>query len=101
VLEQGALSALDGAACRLNVSREELVLALADEQSLDAFAGKHGISTADAEHAVRDGLVRAVDDAEKAGALSGGVAELVRTAVQRIAPRLALALLQQLRGWTG
>jgi len=101
VLEQVVLSALDGAACRLDVSREELVLAVADEQSLDAFAAEHGISRADAEQAVGDGLLRAVDDAEEAGALAGGIAELVRSAVQRIPPRLALALLLQLQGWTG
>ena len=101
VLEQVVLSALDGAACRLDVSREELVLAVADEQSLDAFAAEHGISRADAERAVGDGLLRAVDDAEEAGALAGGIAELVRSAVHRIPPRLALALLLQLQGWTG
>lgn len=101
VLEQVVLSALDGAACRVDVSREELVLALADDQSLDAFAAKHGISRADAEDAVRDGLLRSVDDAEEAGALSGGVAQLVRSAVQRIPPRLALDLLHQLGSWTG
>ncbi|MEX2613552.1 MAG: hypothetical protein WD380_08230, partial [Gaiellaceae bacterium] len=38
VLEQVALSALDGAACELGVSREDLVLAVRDEASLDAFA---------------------------------------------------------------
>ena len=41
VLEQVALSALDGAACELGTSREELVLALRDEKSLDAFAAEH------------------------------------------------------------
>jgi hypothetical protein len=67
VLEQVVLSALDGAACRRDVSREDLVLALADEQSLEAFAAKHGISTADAEDAAREGPARTVDDAEKPG----------------------------------
>jgi hypothetical protein len=98
VLEQVVLSALDGAACRLDVSREELVPAVADERSLDAFAAKHGISRADAEQAVGDRLLRAVDDAEEAGALAGGIAELVRSTVQRIPPRLTLALLLQLQG---
>ncbi len=92
VLEQVVLSALDGAACRLDVSREELVLAVADEQSLDAFAAEHGISRADAERAVGDGLLRAVDDAEEAGALAGGIAELVRSAVHRnVVTRLGVA----------
>ena len=41
VLEQVVLSAIDGAACELGTSREELVLALRDEQALDAFAAEH------------------------------------------------------------
>jgi hypothetical protein len=98
VLEQIALSALDGAACKLGVSREELVLALEDEASLDEFAAKHGIARADAERAVRDGLVRAVDDAEEAGALSGFVAGLVRRTVENVPPHLVLDLLERLRG---
>jgi hypothetical protein len=77
------------------------VLALADEQSLDDFAAEHGISSRDAERAVRDGLVRAVDDAERASALSPELAGLVRSAVERIAPRLVLDLLEQLRGLVG
>jgi hypothetical protein len=98
VLEQIALSALDGAACELDVSREELVLALENDESLDAFAEEHGIAGEDAERAVRDGLVRAVDDAEEAGALSGFTAGLVRRAVERIPPSLVLDVLEQLRG---
>jgi hypothetical protein len=101
VLEQVALSALDGAACKLGVSREELVLALVDKGSLDEFAASHGISGEDAERALRDGLDRAVDDAEKAGALSGFVARLVRGVVERTPPRLVLDLLEQLRAVVG
>jgi len=100
-LEQIVLSALDGAACTMHVSREDLVVALADESSLDRFAREHGISKAEADRAVHDGLVRAVDDAEHAGALSGFVGGLVRGAVDRIPPRLVLELLQQLRGLVG
>jgi hypothetical protein len=101
VLEQIALSALDGAACDLGVSREDLVLALEDDESLDAFADEHGISREDAEQAIRDGLVRAVDDAEEADALSGFTARLVRSAVERIPPNLVLEALEQLRGLVG
>jgi hypothetical protein len=98
VLEQVALSALDGAACELGVSREELVLALEDDESLDAFADRHGISREDAEQAVSDGLSRAVDDAEEAGALSGFVAGIVRRAVEGVPPNLVLDLLERLQG---
>jgi hypothetical protein len=98
VLEQIALSGLDGAACTLDVSREELVLALRDDASLDSFAAAHRISRRDAEAAVRDGLLRAVGDAEQAGALSGIVAAVVRRTVESVPPRLVLDTLQRLRG---
>jgi hypothetical protein len=98
VLEQIALSGLDGAACTLDVSREELVLALRDDASLDSFAAAHRISRRDAEAAVRDGLLRAVGDAEQAGALSGLVAAVVRRTVESVPPRLVLDTLQRLRG---
>jgi hypothetical protein len=95
-LEQVVLSALDGAACTLGVPREELVLALRSDASLDAFAREHGISRGDAEQAVRDGLERAVDDAEEAGALSGLTASLVRRVTENLPPRLLLDLLERL-----
>ena len=98
VLEQVALSALDGAACELGVSREDLVLAVRNEDALDAFAAAHGISRADAEQAVRDGLERAVDDAEEAGALSGFVVSLVRRLVESVPPWLLLDALESLGG---
>lgn len=98
VLEQIALSALDGAACELGVSREDLVLAVRDEESLDAFADEHGISGAEAERAVEDGLERAVDDAEEAGALSGFFAELVARALDAVPPWLLLDALERLGG---
>jgi hypothetical protein len=97
VLEQVALSALDGAACELGVSREELVLAVRDEASLDAFAAEHGLSRADAEQAVQDGLGRAIDDAEEAGALPAFVASLARRAVEALPPWLLLEALESLR----
>lgn len=96
VLEQVALSALDGAACELGVAREDLVLALRDEESLDAFAEEHGISRADAEQAVEDALDRAVDDAEEAGGLSGFFAELVARAVESVPAWQLLDALEQL-----
>jgi hypothetical protein len=47
-LEQVALSGLDGAACDLGISREELVLALRDEESLDEFTEAQGLEREDA-----------------------------------------------------
>lgn len=98
VLEQVALSGLDGAACDLGVSREELVLALRDEETLDRFAAAQGISRAQAEAAMRRGLVRAVDDAEHAGVLPELVAGLLREGAERIPPSAVLDLLERLRG---
>ncbi|MGH2669124.1 MAG: hypothetical protein ACRDH5_08430, partial [bacterium] len=91
--------ALDGAACELGVSREELVLAVRDEASLDAYAAEHGVSRADAERAVQTGLERAVDDAEEAGALPGFVASLARRAVESVPPWLLLEALESLGGF--
>lgn len=100
-LEQVVLSALDGAACTLGVSREELVLALRSDATLDAFARERGLSREDAERAVRDGLARSVDDAEEAGALPGFTASLVRRVAENLPPRLLLELLERLGGLVG
>ena len=97
VLEQIVLSGFDGAACKLGVSREDLVLALRDEASLDSFAEKNGVSRTDAEKAVQDGLVRAIDDAEEAGALEGPIASFARKAVEAVPPWLLLETLDRLR----
>lgn len=98
VLEQVVLSALDGAACELGVSREEFVLAVRDEESLDAFAAQHRLSRADAERAVEDALARAIDEAEDAGALSGFAASVLRRAVVALPPWLVLEALESVRG---
>jgi hypothetical protein len=98
VLEQVALSALDGAACELGTSREELVLALRDEKSLDAFAAEHDIARAHAEQAVHDGIERAVAEAKAAGSLSGFVASLIARAIEAVPPWLLLDTLERMRG---
>lgn len=101
VLEQIVLSALDGAACELGVSREELVLAVRSEDALADFADERGISRADAEEAVADGLTRAVDDAEEAGALPGLLGGLVRRAVESVPVWLLLDALDRLEDLGG
>ena len=95
-LEQIVLSALDGAACELGVSREDLVLAVRNEEALEEFAEEHGISREDAEQAVRDGMLRAVDDAEEAGAIGDSVASLARRVVESVPPWLVLETLESL-----
>jgi hypothetical protein len=99
VLEQVALSALDGAACELGASREELVLALRDEKSLDAFAAEHHVSRARAESALHDGIERAVDDAKAAGALPDFVSSLISRTVESVPPWLILETLERVQGF--
>jgi hypothetical protein len=96
VAEQIVLSALDGAACELHVSREEMVLALANQDSRERFARDHGISNERLEQLVRLGLLRAIDDAEQADAIGSTVAGLLRSIVIRIPVDELLDLLEQL-----
>jgi hypothetical protein len=84
VLQQIVLSALDGAACDLHVSREDMVLALANKESREQFAREHGITRTELEDLVRKGLLRSIDDAENADALDSRLAGLLRGAVQRV-----------------
>jgi hypothetical protein len=95
VIEQIALSAVDGVACKLGVSREDLVLALRNEDAFTTFANEHGIARADAEQATRDGLVQAVDNAQQAGALSGFLGPIVRRAAETVPPWLILDALER------
>ncbi len=85
VFEGIALSALDGAACELHVSREELTLALADEQATEDFAAAQGIDSDAVDDAVRAGLERAVDDAAAAGRIDG-LEETILRQIARYAP---------------
>lgn len=84
IAEQAALSALDGAACTLGVSREEITRAVATKVDLDQFARDRGLTGEEVEDALRDGLRRAIDDAEKADALNGVESFLLEQAAARI-----------------
>ena len=98
VAEQIALSGLDGAACELDVSREEMVLALANSESRDRFAQEHGITDERLEQLVREGLLRAIDDAESADALNPTIADLLRGIARRVPLDQLLELLESLPG---
>jgi hypothetical protein len=98
VAQQIVLSALDGAACKLGVTREDIVLAFADRKSLRAFAREHHISQDDLEESLRAGLLRAIDDAETSGQLTQPVADLLRGVVRQIPIGGFLDLLEQLPG---
>jgi hypothetical protein len=98
VLQQVALSALDGAACELGVSREDLTLALASRNSRERFLREHRVTDEVLEQALRAGLVRAVDDAERVDALTGLEASVIRAAVERLPIGVVIDVLQRASG---
>ena len=96
VAEQVVLSALDGAACELGVSREEVVLAFSSRASLERFAEAHGGSDEELENLVRAGLRRALDDAERTNQLDPRLADLLRGLAARVPIAQLLDLLERL-----
>lgn len=99
VLEGIVLSAIDGAACELGVGREELTVALGgDQQALQAFADRYEIDERELDFAVRAALVRAVDDADRRGALPGGSATALRFIAERLPIAAALDIFRALPG---
>jgi hypothetical protein len=95
--EQFSLSALDGAACKLGVSRETLARALATPRSRERFVKRYGIDDAELARAVRAGLLRAVDDAERAGAISPLLAGPLRATLRQIPIDQAIELIKDAR----
>lgn len=77
-LQRIVLDGLDGAACELRTTREELVL------SLDARPDRRSIPWDDEtiERALRAGLLGAIGDAEERGSLNAIVAFALRQAVE-------------------
>jgi len=94
IAEQFSLSALDGAACQLGVSRETLARALATPEARERFAKKYGIDDEKLAKAIRAGLIRAVDDAEEAGALSPIFGVPLRGALEHIPLDQAIELVK-------
>lgn len=97
IAEQFSLSALDGAACELGVSRETLARALATPESRERFAERYGIGDAELAKAIRAGLLRAVDDAENAGALNPLIAGPLRDYLKSIPLDQAIELIDNAR----
>lgn len=94
-------SALDGAACELGVSREVLARALATPEGRERFSERYGIDDEKLTKAIRAGLLRAVDDAEEAGALSPFLATPLRATLQRIPLEQAIEILNDAEGLLG
>lgn len=94
IAQQISLSALDGAACELGVTRETLARALTTEEARDRFAKRYGIDDAKLAEAIQAGLVRAVDDAENAGALSPLIAGPLRGFVEDVPLDQAIELVK-------
>jgi hypothetical protein len=92
--QQFALSALDGAACELGVTRETLAVALATPESRAEFARTHRIDDAEMEAAVRAGVKRGIDDAEAAGAVNPLVASGLRAIAAHLPVDEAVALIE-------
>lgn len=101
IANQFSVSALDGAACQLGVSRETLARALATPEARERFTKKYGIDDEKLAKAIRAGLVRAVDDAEEAGALSPLLALPLREAVQQIPLEQAIELVNDAESFLG
>jgi hypothetical protein len=101
IANQFTNSALDGAACQLGVSREVLARALATPEGRERFSRRYGIDDEKLTRAIRAGLLRAVDDAEEAGALSPLLAAPLRATLQRIPLDQAIEILNDAEGLLG
>ena len=101
IANQFSISALDGAACQLGVTRETLARALATPRTRERFTQRYGIDDAKLARAVRAGLLRAIDDAEEAGALSPFIAGPLRGTIEEIPLDRAIELINNANSLLG
>ena len=92
--EEFTLSALDGAACQLGVTREQLARALATKENRERFSKRFHIDDEKLSKAIRAGLLRAIDDAEEHGRLNGIIAAPLRATVENIPLEQGIELVQ-------
>ena len=95
VAEQIVLSGIDGAACKLGVSREQLGLAFTSKDRLKQFQKDQGFSDGQIQDAARAGILRAVDDAERSAEISGFEAIALRLAARVVPVDRLIELVQQ------
>jgi hypothetical protein len=93
-VQKFALSAVDGAACELGVSREELTRALADKVAREKFAEDNGLTDQQVEDALRAGINRAIDEAEASGAIGGLAAAGMRVVVRALPVNQLIPLIE-------
>lgn len=93
-IEVVLLAAADETACTLGVSREELVLSLRSVDELDELAEQEGRSRDELEDALREGLVRAVSEAEDQDLIGDTTAGALRFAAERLPLGLLLSVLR-------
>jgi hypothetical protein len=101
IANQFSISALDGAACQLGVTREALARALASPEARERFSERYGIDDEKLARAVRAGLLRAIEDAEDAGALSPLIAGPLRATVEEIPLDQAIELINNAESLLG
>jgi hypothetical protein len=77
IVQRVFLNGLDGAACRLHISREQLVLSIGSNSPLHTHWDKKTI-----EAALRAGLLRAVDEAERRGEIPSLLAGPIKSAIR-------------------
>lgn len=78
-IQRIVLDGLDGAACRLHTTREELVLSFAPETGIRRRWDQHTV-----EVAIRAGMLRSIDEAQRRGDLPDFAAGLARELVKRV-----------------
>jgi hypothetical protein len=78
-IQRIVLDGLDGAACRLHTTREELVLSIGGGSLAPRHWDEHTI-----EVALRAGMLRAVDEAVGRGDVPGFLAPALRSLVRRL-----------------
>ncbi len=78
-LQRVLLDGLDGAACKLGISREALVLSVGSNSPFDTHWSKQKIETA-----LRAGMLRAVDEAGRRGDIPGFLVGPIREAIKRV-----------------
>jgi hypothetical protein len=78
-VQRTVLDGLDGAACRLGTSRERLVLSIAGDTDMHVHA-----SDAQVVAAVREGVLRALDEAAARGDVPGFALPFLRRLVEEL-----------------